>query len=269
MTADAQPLAAEFEDAEVARCYRFRAPYPDALHHRLVTLAAGDERLLDLGCGPGKLARALAGRFKEVDAVDPSGAMLAEGQRLDAGRHPHIRWIEDRAEEASFSGPYDLVVAGASIHWMRHELVMPKLAGALKSGAPLALVSGDGPAEADWLDASRAVIPRWIERNGRRWGDETHRALMTAHAPWLDEEGSETFQTEVRQSVDDLIAGEHSRATWARARMGPIAAELFDNELREALEPAALNGEVSYVARVTLTWGRPLASPMPRSDRIR
>jgi hypothetical protein len=156
-----------------------------------------------------------------------------------------------------------------TIHWMRHELVMPKLAGALKSGAPLALVSGDGPAEADWLDAYRAVITRWIERNGRRWGDETHRALMTAHAPWLDEEGSETFQTEVRQSVDDLIAGEHSRATWARARMGPIAAELFDNELREALEPAALNGEVSYVARVTLTWGRPLASPMPRSDRIR
>ena len=262
MVANAKLLAAEFEDADVARCYQFRAPYPESLHRKLVTLAVSDKRLLDLGCGPGKLARALAGRFEAVDAIDPSGAMLAEGQRLDAGRHPNIRWIEDRAEEAPLSGPYALIVAGPSIHWMRHERLMPKLASALEHGAPLALVSGDGPAEAEWLDAYQAVITRWIEKNGRQWQDRTHRALMTAHLPWFDEEGSETFQTEVRQKVEDLIAGEHSRATWARSKMGPIAAEMFDNDLREVLEPAALNGTISYVGRTSLTWGFPRASPV-------
>lgn len=46
--------SAEFEVPDVARSYRFRARYPEALHARLISPAVGDDRLIDLGCGPGK-----------------------------------------------------------------------------------------------------------------------------------------------------------------------------------------------------------------------
>ena len=252
------PFPEAFEDSDVVRCYRHRAPYPAALHDRLFELAAAGGRLLDLGCGPGKLARALAGRFAAVDAVDPSAAMLAEARALDDGAHPNIRWIEARAEDAPLAGPYDLVVAGAAIHWMDHGRVMPMLARALCPGAPLALVDGDGPAEADWLQAYQDVIVRWVERGGRRWRDAAHTALVTAHLPWFDTDGTERFTAEVRQRVEDLIAAEHSRATWARSRMGAEAAS-FDADLRRALEPFAHRGEVVYRTRATLAWGRPRA----------
>ena len=260
MATSGESFPEAFEDADVVRCYRHRAPYPEALHARLIGLAAGGERLLDLGCGPGKLARALAQSFAAVDAVDPSAAMLAEAKALDAGAHPNIRWIEAKAEAAPLRGPYDLAVAGAAIHWMDHAALMPKLVQALRPGARLALVDGDGPAEAPWRAAYQAVIVRWVEKGGRRWQDAAHTALVTAHLPWFDAEGSETFATDVRQAVEDLIAAEHSRATWARSRMGADAAA-FDLDLRRALEPFAEDGEVVYRTRTTLTWGRPRAEP--------
>jgi len=259
----------EFNDEDVARCYAFRAPYPETLHERLAGLAAGRARLLDLGCGPGKLARALAGRFDAIDAVDRSHAMLAAGRELDSGRHPHINWIEARAEDIAFDGPYDLAVAGASIHWMRHDIVMPKLARALRQGAPLALVDGDGPSQAPWMDAYQTEVIRWVERSGRRWQDRAHRDLVTAHLPWIDIEGLETFTITVRQKIEDLIEAEHSRATWARSRMGAETAEAFDASLRAILEPAAIGEAVEYVARSTIVWGRPRLSPRPTASGSR
>jgi SAM-dependent methyltransferase len=186
--------------------------------------------------------------------------MLAEARRLDAGAHPNIRWTAGRAEDAPLGGPYDLAVAGAAIHWMDPAVLMPRLAMALVSDASLALVEGDGPGEADWKDAYQAVIVRWVEKAGRRWNDQAHQALVAAHRPWFDELGAETFTAEVRQPVEALIEGEHSRATWARRRMGAAAAA-FDAELRAVLAPYATEGVVAYRTRTVLTWGRPRTRP--------
>jgi SAM-dependent methyltransferase len=260
--AAAQVTGGEFEDEDVVRCYRHRPPYPDALHTRLTELATGRGRLLDLGCGPGKLARGLAERFDRVDAVDPSAAMLAAGRAMDCGAHPNIRWIEAGAEDAPFDGPYDLAVAGASIHWIRHEEVMPRLARALRSGAPLALVDGDGPSEASWRDAFQAVVVRWVEKSGRTWDDTAHKALVSAHLPWIDIHGEETFTHTVQQPLDHFIEAQHSRATWARSRMG-AEADAFDADLRAALEPFAADGAVSFTVAVRLAWGAPRHTRRP------
>lgn len=252
----------EFEDEDVVRAYRHRAPYPDALHARLIELSSGRARLLDLGCGPGKLARALATWFDRVDAVDPSAAMLATARAADAGRHANIRWIEAAAEAATLDGPYDLAVAGASIHWMRHGEVMPKLARALAPGGPLALVDGDGATRAVWRDAFQAVVVRWIEGSGRTWDDAEHKALVTAHLPWIDICGEETFSHLVRQPLAEFIEAQHSRATWARSRMG-AKAEAFDADVRAALEPFAAEGLLEFEVTARLVWGAPRETPRP------
>jgi len=101
------------------------------------------------------------------------------------------------------------------------------------------------------------VIVRWIEKDGRGWNDQAHRAFASAHLPWLEVAGTQTFSAEVRQPLDQLIEGEHSRATWARARMGRDAARAFDADLRAALAPHAKDGAVAYRTRTVLTWGRP------------
>ena len=49
-------------------------------------------RVLDLGCGIGRLAAQLAGRCAEVIGIDVSPAMIAEARRLHAGR-PGLRFL--------------------------------------------------------------------------------------------------------------------------------------------------------------------------------
>ena len=258
--ASAANTGAEFLDEDVARAYAHRTDYPPALHARLLELTPGRGRLLDLGCGPGKLGRGLAAQFEEVLAVDPSAAMLRLGRELDAGAHPNIAWIEATAETAPIEAPLDLIVMGASVHWVDPARVFPKLASALTARGLMALIDGDGPAQAPWIGAWRAVIRDWVGRLGGVWNGPAHQALMSAHEPWFERVGVETFTAQVEQAVDDLIEAEHSRASWARAKMGDLAGA-FDAELRGVLEPHAQAGRVSFEVRTQLSWGRPLAQP--------
>src|SRR5262249_9031306 len=133
--------AAQFRDPGVVAAYPNRPPYPPELFDVLVGLIRDEPQVvLDLGCGTGDVARILAPRVARVDAVDPSPAMLARGRALPRAEHPHLRWIHAAAETFDYPGPYALMVAAASMHWMDWEVVLPRIERALSPQGRLALV---------------------------------------------------------------------------------------------------------------------------------
>ena len=78
-------LAAAFTYPGVASAYQYRPPYPDLVFDVLTGLIAdAPKTVLDLGAGEGALARPLAARVDQVDAVDISAAMVEEGPRRSA-----------------------------------------------------------------------------------------------------------------------------------------------------------------------------------------
>jgi trans-aconitate methyltransferase len=153
---------AQFEDRSMAAAYHARPPYPAEVFDVLEALQpAGARRaVLDLGCGTGDVTLGLVGRATLIDAVDPSAAMLAIGRGRGGADHPSLRWVCAAAEACELRGPYSLVVAGESLHWMEWDIVLPRIAGVLAPGAVLAVVVRQDADALPWAAGLAELIPR-------------------------------------------------------------------------------------------------------------
>jgi trans-aconitate methyltransferase len=249
-----------FEDAEVVNFYVHRPEYPREIFEKLVELSPGHTSVLDLGCGTGKIARGLASSFASVTGIDASEAMLrvAAGQQQDTD---NITWIHGLAESAQFVGvPFDLVVAAASIHWMDHSVVFPRLSAVVSADHVFAVVDGDGAFEPPWQEAWDDFLRYWIyELKGEPYepsvADNAYTANMTRYRRWIETRGeTEVEANPVCQTVEEFIACQHSRDTFAPSKLGAQMKD-FDADLAAILKPHADNGVLRYAVRTRLEWG--------------
>jgi hypothetical protein len=67
----------------------------------------------------------------------------------------------------------------------------------------------------------------------------------------------ETTPVPFGQSIDDFIAGLHSRSQWARERMGEQHATAFDRQVKALLLQFYPDGLLPLQVNATVTWGRP------------
>jgi SAM-dependent methyltransferase len=105
---------------------------------RLLAPFSGDERALDVGCGAGALAYALAPHVREVVGVDSSADLLAAARE----RAPaNATFLEGNAAALPFGwGEFDLVGCVRVLHHVRRpELVVAELARVMRRGARLLL----------------------------------------------------------------------------------------------------------------------------------
>ncbi len=98
----------------------------------------GDERLLDVGCGDGGVARLLRERVGEVVAVDVTPS---DGWRDG----PNLRFQKADGEALPFDdGSFDLVHAKDSLHHMEHpERALEEFGRVLRSGGAALLVEAN------------------------------------------------------------------------------------------------------------------------------
>ncbi len=250
----------------MVRCYAFRPPYAPALYDSLLAKVAGRGVALDMGCGTGKIALALADHFRQVVALDPSAAMLAAGRAADAGRHANILWTQSRAEDFRWDGRFDLVTAGTSIHWPEHSQVFPKLAECTRV---LAVISGDEPTPPPCgEEAWSAFLTPWLARMAnrtpgvrRKYDAAVFASEAKRHEAWMDISGRERFPFTFQQSVADFIESQHSRATWSRTAMGKTLADEFDRDLEQLMHSHVVEGKMEIRMVSELTWGIPRRTP--------
>lgn len=127
---------------------RGRVPYASALLRRVaeVTGLGSKHRVLDLGCGPGPLARGLAPLVGEVVAIDPSPEMLAEARML-AGAAANIRFLAGSSYDLEPAlGPFRVAVMGRSFHWMDRVDTVQRLDQMIEPAGAVALFYDTAPA---------------------------------------------------------------------------------------------------------------------------
>lgn len=109
---------------------------------------SGRERALDLGCGPGHAALALAPRVAELVAVDLSEAMLEQARRLASERGvANARFERADAESLPFpDASFDVVTSRHCAHHFPHpERALREAARVLRPGGRFVLVDAVSP----------------------------------------------------------------------------------------------------------------------------
>jgi trans-aconitate 2-methyltransferase len=111
---------------------------------------AGDERVLDAGCGSGRITEELLARLPRgrVIAVDQSGSMLEAAQRRLAGpiAAGRVELLQADLVDLELAEPADAILSTATFHWIAdHERLFSRLRGALRPGGRLvAQCGGEG-----------------------------------------------------------------------------------------------------------------------------
>jgi SAM-dependent methyltransferase len=267
MAADRKSYGTHFAAASVAGNYVHRPPYPPEVYAMLEGLLPSDARtLLDAGCGPGKIALGLAPLCERIDAIDPSGEMLALGRAQPGGNDPKIHWQQATVEDATLTPPYGLITAGASFHWMDATKVLSLFADVLTPGGVFAAVEGDHPVDPPWRSEENAIFSTFIERlqgqkpNFAATGREQLDRTIVDH-PLFERRGAKvTAPFVVRQTIDNYLACQHSRATWSADFMGPSMTAEFDERLSNMLAHHARDGVLEFVVRTRIEWGWPRAA---------
>ena len=251
-------LAATFTHPGVADAYQYRPPYPAQVLAVLDQITTDrPRRALDIGAGEGALARPLARRFEHVDALDISPAMVAAGRRQPGGRRPNLHWIVGAAETGHIEGPYALVTAGASLHWMRWKQTLARIARVLTPNGFLAIVD-HGHHGVPWSSELTQVIAR----HSRNPGYDPSFSLVSA----LTGNGLMNFvgqavsaPVQFRQPVAAYIEQFHSTSALAREWMPADEAAAFDLAIEEIVSPYAADGVLDLQVVGSVAWGRPTA----------
>ena len=252
-----EALGAVFGNPGVAAAYEHRPPYPAEVFDVLERLIVDEPRtVLDIGAGDGAIARPLAARVYQVDAVDISAAMVEAGRQRPGGTQPNLRWIVDAVETADLDGPYALVTAGASLHWMRWEETLDRLARVMTPRAQLAVIY-HGPRDVPWQDELITVI----KRHTRNSAYDPRFSLVDALSErgLFEQTGSaDSSPMPFRQTVADYVEQFHSTATLAREHMSEQESSDFDRAVERIVQPWATDDTLELKIVASITWGRPL-----------
>jgi ubiquinone/menaquinone biosynthesis C-methylase UbiE len=156
--------------------------------------------VLEVGCGTGRLAAALAERDARVWGVDPSADMLAQA-RAAAGKR--VGFKQGRAEALPFKdGWFERAVLRLVVHLVDRERALPELARVLAPGgrAVLATFVPDH-FEHYWLTA---VFPQIAEIDRSRFPESARLAAELRDAGF-DPVRTRTLTQRVRLSRDDAL----------------------------------------------------------------
>jgi len=223
-----------------ARDYaRYRPAYPQAFLADLRSRArtTGHGALLDLACGPGRVAIPMARHFARVLAVDVEPEVVADGERrANACGIANIAWLVARAEALQLApGSLELVAIGEAFHRLDAARV---LVAALEWLAPHGAIATLG-GEPVWRGRERwqrvlfEVVNRW-----------TGGVLEDPNAPWggpvepLRDAGLEVVEgehaTEHVWTTESLVGLMRSTSIASRRALGDDA-ERFASDLRASL----------------------------------
>lgn len=185
----------------------------------------GDEAILDIGCGDGKITAQIAQAASRgrVVGIDASADMIAFArQTFPAATCSNLRFQQGDARSLPFAAEFDLVLSFACLHWvLDHRPVLAGIQRALRSGGRVLLqCEGKGNA-AEVVQTMIRIIrrPQWASYFAGvafPWGFYSPEE----YRPWLASAGLRAVRVELVPK-DMIHHGPAELAGWLRTTWMP------------------------------------------------
>ena len=169
----------------------------------------GDERVLDAGCGSGRVTELLVERLPHgtVVALDGSPSMVDEARRRLERFGDRVEYVVADLREPLPIAPVDAILSTATFHWIRdHDALFRHLAAVLRPGGRLVAQCG-GAGNISRVRAAVHAVLGPVEENTFATPEETEARLrasgFTDIECWLHDEPvtlerGEPFETYLR-----------------------------------------------------------------------
>lgn len=193
----------------------------------------GNERILDVGCGDGKITAELARAVPHGSAVgmDASPQMIEFANKtFPARKNPNLEFHVMDARHIAFQRKFDLVFSNAALHWVDdHQAILRGAASVLRPGGRL-VVSCGGKGNAH--DVFLALRP---EMRLKCWRESFRKmeAPYFFHSPeeykkWLPRYGFKTLSVKLAPK-DATYEGRDGFCTWLRTTWLPYTQRVPEN----------------------------------------
>ncbi len=162
----------------------------------------GNEAILDIGCGDGKLTKRIADKIPQgsITAVDLSESMINFAKANNS--NSNISYLQMSAEEINkIDKEFDVIIVFSAFHWFSHpEKVLEKMASKLKKGGKIYIISY--PAESqDWPYYKDAMLSR--EKWKPYFENEVFNSMFSASK--FDEQAKKLNLTLLKNQVEDQV----------------------------------------------------------------
>jgi trans-aconitate 2-methyltransferase len=226
---------AAWDARDYARNSSAQARWADELMNKLGL--RGDERILDIGSGDGKVTAELARRVRRgaVLGIDSSADMVELAQsRLEAESLPNLSFRQMDAARLELPRTFDVAFSSATLHWVRdHVAVLRGVRACLRRGGRILFqMGGRGNAR-----EVAAVVDRLTR--GDRWGrwfvgfvSPYHFHGTEEYERWLPACGYRARRVELIPR-DMQHEGPEGLRGWLRTTWFPYAARLPEAEREE------------------------------------